>query len=392
LRFFPQDEQALNEALEMTTHSSKSNVIRSALAFYEQAWAGHCGGFRVVYRKEGTDERPDVLDAAVTQSSRAVARAQQPDQRPRTEKSIEIRVTPADSERIDALLAMGAADTYSEVIRRAIRLYAGVVSHGKDGWDVLSVSPSGDVLSLPVPGLGGPPQRSAPGAAADRPLPAANAARGPVASLDALLPQSLVGMVSTLAAREDCPVDALLADMIRAEATRRLGALEGGAPPPEAEAPGAPEADVPSPEDETPRAVEAAEDPALDALGELLDRMAQDMELVMQLMGGPDRAGSDQGQLSDLIFAAASETGEATEDGDASSAGPASRGEMLLARAEELSEKLTALLAVCQYQGKPKRSRAKRKKKDEGGAEQTLLDGPPDAPAEGSMEAPGTPG
>lgn len=346
LRFFPQDEQALNQALQMTTHSSKSNVIRSALALYEQAWASHYGGFRLVYSKEGTDACPAVLDAKVTQSSKAVAQAEQPDKRPRTGKSIEIRVTPADSERIDKLLAMGAADTYSEVIRRAIRLYVAVVSQCKDGWDVLSVSPSGDVLPLPVPGLGEPAHRVAQPMAVAQALSGAATGLDNAAAFGALLPQSLVQTVSRLAAREDCPVDALLADMVRTEATARLSALESGAAPEK---------------DEAPRSDREAADAVLEKTAQTLEQTAGNIDILMQLVGNAWETGSDQGQFSDLFNAAAAGIGNAVEATDV----PASAAEKLCARAQELNEKVAALVAVCQYQIKPKRRRAKRRAKEE---------------------------
>jgi len=383
LRFFLQDEQALNQALQMTTHSSKSNVIRSALALYEQAWASHCGGFRLVYRKEGNDACPAVFDAKVTQSSKAVAQAEQPDKRARTGKSIEIRVTPADSERIDKLLATGAADTYSEVIRRAIRLYVAVVSHCKDGWDVLSVSPSGDLLPLPVPGLGEGAHRVAQPVAIGQSLTGAATALDNAAALGALLPQSLVQTVSRLAAQENCPVDALLADMVRTEAIARLSAFESGEAPEEADAHGAKPEAADTALEKTAESLEGgaapeeaeaagadleAADAALEQTAQLLEHMAGNIDILMQLLGNAGAPGSDQAQFSDLFQAAPGGAGNAVQATDV----PASAAEKLCARAQELDEKVTALVALCQYQGKPKRRRAKRRAKQEDPANQEV--------------------
>jgi len=225
LRFFPEDERSVREILSGTKHSSQSNVIRSALALYEQVWSSKRMGFRIVYRQEETAECPDALDFPV--------RAMPGDgsgKRAKTERSIEIRVTPSDCERIESLIAMEAADTFSEVVRRAVRLYANVVARHKDGWELVAVSPSGDVLPLPVPGIGGVAKRPI---ATTLPLIPIRTAVVEPASLSALLPRSLDTIVNNLAAHEQCAADVLLVDMVRTEALARLRRLELGEPQPE---------------------------------------------------------------------------------------------------------------------------------------------------------------
>lgn len=218
LRIFPQDERALEEIPGKTTHTSTSNVIRVALIFFEQVWSSRLGGFQVVYRKEGSRECPEVLAPGLM---RAETAADSGGKKPKTGKSIEIRLTNSDNERIANLLACEAADTFSEAVRRAIRLYAAAVTRCQEGWLVEALSPSGDVLPLTVPGLGGAAQHGKSATSSQWGAAGPRRAVEPANLLD-LLPKSLADIVTKLAETENCAAEVLIVDLIRTEALARL--------------------------------------------------------------------------------------------------------------------------------------------------------------------------
>ncbi len=223
LRFFPEDEKALENAQKLTTHSSKSNAIRAALVLYESIWSSRLGGFHVVFRHS---ERPaeDVLSAAFEEAVTGEPAGKKSARvRARTEKSMEIRITRADEQRIEALRTMQAAETILGSSARSIRLYATVAARCRDDWEVVAVSPSGDALSLAVPGLKTTVRRAEAPAETVRPAFAGREAAARVTQLSDLLPSSLAAIVAQLAARESCPIEALLVDMLRVEADVRLG-------------------------------------------------------------------------------------------------------------------------------------------------------------------------
>jgi len=346
LRFFPEDERALDEALEMSSHTSMSGVIRGALGLLEQVWASRQGGFDVVYCREGIPEMPGVLDSASLRT-RSAAEEGQGERRPRTEKSIEIRLTRADNEKIQWLLRMEAADTYSEVVRRSIRLYRVAIARVRDGWSVAAISPSGDVLPLPVPGAGSeaPVRREAAGGREARVRP------GSAGNLGELLPRSLVASVQELAAREGCALDVLLVDMIRTETFARLTHREDAEPiaPVEAAVP------IPAP-GKTAVAVQAPvaapDKEMVDQVAHTLEQMADNIEKVVQLVGETTRSRSQQAQLTDLFYDDAVESEQ-----ESVTLAPASNIERLCMRAEELNERLGVLVALTSREPKGERKR-----------------------------------
>lgn len=368
LRLFPGDEDALNEALRLTTHTSKSNVIRAALSFFGQVWSSAQGGFRVVLFREDSAERPNVLDFAVLPGPSTDADAAPPQaKRHRTDKSMEIRVTPSDVENIEALRASEAADTNSEVVRRSIRLYARVISQCRQGWDVIALSPSGDVLPLTVPGLGtqvaGParPVEKMPAVSISQrpPLPAADNGGGVTRIWD-LLPGSLADLVRELAEKETCPPEALLADMLRAEALRRLemAGSDAGARETESVAPVSLEERPSEIAEDTAPAEPASEQHEADEgvvaeIASTLDQMADSIEKIMRLMGEANQSKGEQADFADLLFSSATE--ESPDEMPAQE--PASALAQLSKRAQELNGRLTTLVALSEGRKKSKRSR-----------------------------------
>jgi len=359
-RFFPEDDKALDDTLKLTRHRSKSNVIRGALTFFDQVWNNKRAGFRVVYFRAGAADRVDVLDSAFSRTRGGKKQAGEKTKRSRTEKSIEIRLSRVDEERIDRLLAMEAADTFSEVVRRAVRLYAAVVVRCKEGWEVAALSPSGDVLAVSVPGLGSEVRQSSASIAL-RPEEVRVGVHAPVAAgaLSEMLPRSLVDSVRALAAREGCTPDVLLVDMVRTETFARLRGLDGAGPVlemPVLETPELSSVEVMPETSEVPSKEEAPESSAadtsvIDEVSRTLDQMADNIEKVMQLVGETSRSKSPQGELTDLFLNTSGEVVAREE---------LSPTERLFQRAQELNERLTALVALSKRERKPRTTKSTR--------------------------------
>jgi len=375
LRFFAEDERAVDEALALTTHSSKSNVIRAALVFYESVWASLREGFRVVYGRDGEAEWADVIASADPTSKPAKAG------RAHTEASIEIRITPADHDRIEGLLVREAADTSSEVVRRAVRLYAAVAARRRDGWDVLAVSPSGDMLHIPVPGMGMParetlaPRQKPP----VPPAPATGAAHQP-RSLGDLLPRSLAGSVAELAAKEKCPPEVLLVDMIRSETLDRLHGFKQKAPgpvPKPVQAAAEPLAAAPVEARQIVHENRALVDQIAQEIATVFDGIDEQVENLMRVFGETARSDGQQ-ELTDLLFAAGlvdngtaaamaedtaamfSPSAQAAPNGAPDPAAETTGLARLLARATDLRERLVALVSIAAMAPKKGKSRARK--------------------------------
>lgn len=355
LRFFPADVAAVEQILEHTKHSTQSNAIRAALALYQQAWSSKRIGCRIVFLKPGTGEMQDALDF-----SRSRGEASEAGKRvgpPRTEQSIEIRVTPSDYERIESLLALEAADTASEIVRRAVRLNASAILRLQDGWELAAISPSGDVLPLQLSGAGaiaGTPGGT-PGSPSE-PL-SFHAQQGPRSGAAYRLPRSLEALIETLAARESCTPDLLLVDLVRTEALARLHGVERSEPvtmdasPALAGMVAAELAPEPAREVAAPLAVA---DPALDTLVQTLEETAAAVEDLIKLVE-PRRTQGEQAQLTDLLFEAVVESEMAEASIDMECAGDdATQGQMLLGKARQINLRLANLMTLVQLQEKPK--------------------------------------
>ena len=392
LRLFPSDERSLDEMVRATTHTSKSRVIRSALALFTQVWASVQGGFRVVFSREDSEEQPEVLDTALaptgpTQATDGGA------ERLRTGKSMEIRVTPSDLEKIEVLRSTGAADTFSEVVRRAIRLYAHVVSRHQEGWRVIAVSPSHEALPVGVPGLGSLAAGVKPMAPGFHPGRIGGAGR-PGRACDAL-PKSLASLIEELAAKEGCAYEALLVDMVRTETFRRLGMAaqsgvleEVGAAEGASVHPGPAEIleEVSAGPVETGAPQQGAADEAmLTDLANTLDEMAGSIENVMRLLGETSQTKDGQADFADLLFGTAAD--DAAGDSEAAAGGEgASTPEQLFRRANALNEKLTALVALSETKTrKPSRRRARAKSKDAPGGRDGAGEAPQEQPGEDAL-------
>ena len=339
LRIFPEDVRVLEETPGVTTHTSKSNMIRAALGFFEQVWSSRQGGFRVVYRRPGSEEAPALLDAAFLGTPEGGKET-----RPRTAGSIEIRLTRADHEKIEGLLALEAADTYSEVIRRAIRLYAAAVARCREGWEVVSQSPSGDMLPLTVPGLGAVVGRRLP-----VPYPEDAPGRGHKdARLSEMLPRSLVGVAEKLAGFEGCGLDVLLVDLVRTEALSRLRTIEEGGALPRIEEPildaAEPSAALPS--------VNAVDEALMREIREALEPIAGGVEQAIQLIEGSAEAAAKQADLFDLMYSAEPAV---PEPGAA-----LSPSEDVIRRARQIVERTNTLVALAQRQKDLRAARAGR--------------------------------
>jgi len=365
LRFFPADLAAVRQILEHTKHSTQSNAIRGALALYQQAWSSKRIGCRIVFLKPESGEMQDALD--FSRRGDLVEGGKRPGPA-RTEQSIEIRVTPSDYERIESLLALEAADTASEIVRRAVRLNAAAIVRWQDGWELAAISPSGDVLPLQISGaatITGTPGVPAGTVLETLPAPSAHASR---AGMSYRLPRSLQALVDKLASRESCPPDLLVVDLVRTEALARLHGVERGegvvmdspaapdVPAPVAAAPVviAAEPAVPQPVVVEPPAAVIVPDPALETLAQTLDETAAAVEELIRHVE-PRRTQGEQAQLTDLLFEAVveSEMAEASIDAECLCE-DATPGQTLLGKARQINVRLANLMTLVQLQEKPK--------------------------------------
>ncbi len=353
LRFFAEDEQAIAYSLESTVHSSQSNVIRAALALYEQIWSSKRAGFNVVYRREGAADLI-VLEPAFTRGG-ASAQPDESGKRAKTEKSVEIRVTPSDYARIETLMTMEAGDTYSTVVRRAIRLYALVVSKCLDGWTLVAVSPSGDVLALTVPGLGAFAAKP-PAVKTVMPIPGGPAAPAPfdsgrpvASSVYELLPLSLRDVLTQIASLEETSVDMLLVDMLHHEVAARLG--ESDTMP-----------DVPqAPEPEVIHLVETVspvDDEALTEIEAAIKVLDDNIRTLEDALGEQ----TDQGQQS--LFSTLTEHASTGAQAGLTEPWVSSPTERILAKIHLANKKIEDVLALAQRQKRPRTAKRGSAKAD----------------------------
>jgi len=335
-RIFSEDERCIEEALAKTSHTSMSDVIRAALVFLDQAWAGRNSGFRVMFRNPATGFMLGALDAIAPRIPKRAGGAGVSEGGGRAKNSIEIRVAHGDEERIHRLIKSGAADTFSELIRRALRLYMAAVQRRMAGDEVVSLSPSGDFFPVSVPGAGAsayPVPGDQPRVA---PLPPT-----PPSTLLGQLPRTLADDVIRLAAEEQCSPDLLVVDLIRAEVFARLHPETRRADV--ASEPAAPVASGPDLHAE-----------AVQETAQTLEQMADNIGKIMQIISETARRKDSQAQFTDLLFAA--------ESTDERPAGEMLDSERLSKRAQELNERLAALLSLMQRE--PRQRRPARAAKD----------------------------
>jgi hypothetical protein len=313
------------------------------VVLYQQAWSSHSMGCRIVFYKPGAPDYPDALELSKKKD------AGESGKRAKTEQSIEIRVTPADFERIEALLKLDAADTVSEVIRRSVRLYASALERRRIGYELAAISPSGDILPL----------QTASGVAASTPV-ACSADTGLIFHL----PRSLKTTIAGLAAREGCAPDVLMADLVRAEAQARLQRLADGqplppiAPEPEPEPEPEPASEVEStpahaPEPQAVAAAAAAAVAAVDSVIEDAERALSDTSGILDelfTIVAPQREQGQQGQLTDLFFAPEPEPEPRLT---------ADPGAGLLGQISQINSRLVNLAALVQLREKPRRAKVK---------------------------------
>ena len=369
LRFFPEDEQALRNVRDATTHHSNSAVIRAALSLYEQAWSSIQGGFQVLYAR-GSDASFPGQTRPVISADGEPCREKPNATRAKAERSIEIRVTPGDCERIKRLQTLKAANTSSETVRRAVRLYAEAVQQTHAGWSITAVSPSGDALAIAVPGTGSATSVG-PIAAFAGPRPSAAPHIG---NLHDILPASLADMVTQAAEAEQCPVEVLLTDMIRTQTLLRLGKEAPQAPPVEAAEPieetpapvvEAPPEPVQVPE---PAVMDAPATPLASDLSESLEEMAAGIKRLLKQAAGSTKSGAQQGSFADLQ----AEPADAAEDAAPDAATPTL--ENLTQRAHDLSRLLgTAVEASERKKKRQPRKQTPPPEQDEGPIQTMLL-------------------
>ncbi|NIA14787.1 MAG: hypothetical protein GWP08_11985 [Nitrospiraceae bacterium] len=374
LRFFPEDEQALRDAREATTHNSNSAVIRAALSLYEQAWSSMQSGFQVLYSPSSSRSSPDRMRPVLSAEGEPY-REEPGVTRAKAERSIEIRVTPGDCERIKRLRTLKAAGTSSEAVRRAVRLYAEAVRQARAGRSITAVSPSGDALAIAIPGVVSP-TAAGPIGAFVAPRPGVVAA---ITDLRDILPDSLAEMVSQAAEAEQCPVNVLLTDMVRTQALLRLGNSATETPTVEtAESieTAAPVMAIPEPvEAPEPSVMEETSAPLVGDLSKSLEEMAAGIRRLLEQAAVSAKRGAQRGDLADLLAEPTDAAGDLATVEDTPTL------ENLTQRAQDLCRLLNT--AVEASGRKKKRQRTKRAasetpppEQDQGPVQTMLL--PPD--------------
>lgn len=201
-------EKALLDAtMRLTPHRTVTALVRSALGLLAQVRSLEAQGFQPLLLNRRTRREQAVRIASDKQ---------------RLESGfIEIRLTPADDACIRAL-RRESGGTASHAVREALRLYGETARAHARGFELTARSAFGEMLRLPVTGLGG--EEPMGEAESGHKRPRAGVALEPLspgADLLGLLPASLARRIEEVAAVERCSPQILVIDMLRSEVAHR---------------------------------------------------------------------------------------------------------------------------------------------------------------------------
>ena len=215
LRVTEEDKARLDDLVSETPHRTRSAVTRAAIRLTRHLVALERQGLRL-YRvsADGTErEHFPVLDGAMTVSSPAKGRLDA--------GFLELRLGQADWDDLAAMGTVIPHMTHSAQIRAALNLYADMVEAIRSGHRFRAESLDGSGIEVDVPGTA-PLDSIRMNPEASSPAPRLGMLQG--------LPRSLAEAVEELAQREQCTVETLVIDMIRAEvAARQNGAAQAAA-------------------------------------------------------------------------------------------------------------------------------------------------------------------
>ena len=339
MRFFPEEEQALEQALKLTTLTSQSNVLRAALILFEEIWSHECSGTSVSFM-HGQEPIQRALETLTnTETS---------DSRPKTSISLEIRVTPNDASRIQRLLEAEAADTVSAIVRTAIRLYAIAVKRTKKGETLQAFPPHLPPVNLTILGMGTPVKKSPESDTRHHPLGRGMLSQR-IPTLWDLLPKSLADQIRTLATQECCDPESLLVDMIRTETLARLHELNLHPEKPSMSEPGHTEDLLP--------VTDYSHEDALLLVGfsGTIDHMTSNIDSMLQQIEGKS-PGQQQTTFTDMLFGMDEATLQPPPTDPVDPSDPRSVIRQFAARINRLNEQIEKLLLLHHRERKPRKT------------------------------------
>ena len=351
MRFFPEDEHALEQSLKLTTLTSQSNVLRAALMLFEEIWTHECAGTPVYFMRahDPFGRVLEVLTDPVPQEGRK-----------KTSTSLEIRVTPNDADRIQRLLEAEAADTVSSIVRHAIRIYAVAVSRSKKGETLCARAQDSAETPLQVLGIGTPIKRDKNSEISNERLPFGRGGyQTRVKTLWDLLPNSLAGDIKKLAEKEGCDAESLMVDLVRSEALARL---HGFNLHPDITPVSDTLATEPAVSNTVPQSNPEQEEEHLlvASLFGTLEHMTEEVDKLLQRMDPSANTKGQQATFSDLLFGAEEGIAASPDLASPQTDHPLSVLQQITVRVEDLNGRIANLLTLSQHERERKPRKGSR--------------------------------
>jgi len=209
LRLNSVDEGRLKWLLLNTAYRSKSEVVRSAISFYERAMELRSQGYQLSYEHYDTGTRiplSEVADSA-------------PGEKESSCSFLELRLSEFDGNELESLVEVSGAETASSAVRESIRFYEESVKRKQAGFNFVAQLSGQEALLIP---LRGPvvtirTPEDANGSFGS----SSNGAKSSKTTLEAILPNSLLVDLENLASNEGCSIESLLVDILREEIAGR---------------------------------------------------------------------------------------------------------------------------------------------------------------------------
>lgn len=214
IRLRPQDSRIFHDLLSYTNLRTRSRAVRGALSFFHAVVIARNKGFRVVLRKDTSGEERDLTVEKNDRLKNGAPLSEKRKDRDRTAGFFEIRMSPSDVEELLTLARLLERTNRSEILRQALHGYAEAVAAKRDGFVVVAVSPSGEMLQLPVPDAPKGPAGDRGFTDVEKPRTRRSGRRR--GGIVGKLPQTLVTAMEELAAKEGCSVGSLTIEMLRA--------------------------------------------------------------------------------------------------------------------------------------------------------------------------------
>jgi Arc/MetJ-type ribon-helix-helix transcriptional regulator len=231
MRLIPQDLAALDQLIDLTSHTSRSDVIRGALTLLLQIWIIVRNGCRIELWHQKTQRQFEVyVPGPMTGNLDDSTIDRTDDERSAT---FEMRLSPADCELLTTLLDQEAGKNRTEIVRLALGLYLQIVSSCTEGWQLIGLTQCNDRVNLLVPGLVGDRTFLLHDLPNVSPEPRADAFSRDIRREDEIeedqepiwqsLPQDIRRHVRKLAGSRKDSMDNIVLDLIRSALAVRLG-------------------------------------------------------------------------------------------------------------------------------------------------------------------------